>query len=84
MEEEIHNILEKLILELKDILKREKRLLEKLKQEGSSGYLIRMLENIIIDLEDLVEDLSIANDREIRDLIFQIGGLENDRENNRE
>ena len=82
--EEIHNILEKLILELKDILKREKRLLEKLKQEGSPARIIGMLENIIIDLEDLVEDLSIANDREIRDLIFQIGGLENDRENNRE
>ena len=69
----IGDILDKAILDLKDILEREKRLLEKVQEDDSlPTYIAKMLENIIIDIEDLIEDLSIANDDEIRELINRI------------
>jgi len=69
----IGDILDKAILDLKDILEREKRLLKKVQEDDSlPTYIAKMLENIVIDIEDLIEDLSIANDDEIRELINRI------------
>jgi len=75
--EEAGDILDKAILDLKDILEREKRLLKKVQEDDSlPTYIAKMLENIVIDIEDLIEDLSIANDDEIRELINRIGEKE--------
>ena len=69
IEKQRSELIKRVIKRLKNSIKKQKDLLEKLKQEDSPARITGMLENIIIDIEDLIEDLSIANDKEIRELI---------------
>jgi len=62
------------IQNLKEIVEKEKTMLEEMKQINLPNFIIKMHEDIIADYEDLIEDFSIAIDDEIRDLVFRVSG----------